>query len=85
MSKPQFAVRAQTHQLQSSFVGQAIYEHQVWLDVAIAVVFPVTSKAMIMVARFQRLVVGKSDDHSSQISLQGQAVLPFGFALEVSF
>ena len=24
ISKPQFAVRAQTHQLQSSFVGQAI-------------------------------------------------------------
>ena len=33
-----------------------------------------------MVARFQRLVVGKGHDHSSQISLHGQAVLPLGSA-----
>ena len=85
LSKPQFAVRAQSHQLQTSLVGQAIYQHQVWPDVAIAVVFPVTRKTMITVARFQSSVIGKGHNHSSEISLQGEAVLPFGFALEVPF
>ncbi len=50
---------------------------------AIAVVFPVTCKAMITVARLQSLVVGKGHDHSSQISRQCLMVLTFGFTIEV--
>jgi hypothetical protein len=40
---------------------------------------------VITVARIQSLVVRKRHDHSIQISQQGPAVLPFGFALEVPF
>jgi len=49
----------------------------------IAVVFPVSCKAMVTVPWIQSLVVGKGHNHSSQIGLQGQTVLSFGFALEV--
>ena len=45
-------------------------QHQVGLHVAITVIFPLAAQCMVMLSRFQRLVIGQRDQDGHQDSVQ---------------
>ncbi len=59
MSKSKFAMRAETHKLQHCVIRFSVDQHQVGLDVAVTVVFPVAGQRMVAMPLGQWLVVGQ--------------------------
>jgi len=57
-SQAKLAMRADAHELQYFFIGLAVDQNQVGLDMTVPVVFPVASESVVAVARLQRLIAG---------------------------
>ena len=78
-------MRAQPHQLKSLRIGLAVNQHQVGLDVAIVVVFPLAGQEVVSVLFVQRKIIGQRVDDGDEFAGKGGAVNTFGFALEIPF
>ncbi len=67
-------MRAEANELQDSGLVFPVDHHQVWLDVAVAMVLPVSHKCMVMVLLGQCLVVGKRPYNVDQLFFQCRLV-----------
>ncbi|PAV66372.1 hypothetical protein WR25_04291 [Diploscapter pachys] len=67
-------MRSETYELQHGVIWLAINQHQVGLDVAVPVIFPVTGERVIVVLLGQYPVVRQGCDYSNKIARQCLAV-----------
>lgn len=63
-------MRPETDELQGIVVGLAVNQHQIGLDVAIAVVFPVANQRVIAVLFGQRLVIRQGGNNGDELACQ---------------
>jgi len=79
---------AEAHQIEEAVLRHAVDEHKVWLEVAIPVVAPFTTKGMIAIQGRERLVSGEKPDDGHEQIIQPIAVpsglLPLIVALEAA-
>ncbi|WP_425285514.1 hypothetical protein [Azotobacter beijerinckii] len=80
-SPPKLAVRAKAYELQPLGILLPVDQHQVRLDVAVALVFPVASQRMVTVSRLQRLVIRQKLHHRKKAFVEICPILAFAFAL----
>ena len=78
-------MRSQPHQLKPLCIGLAVNQHQVGLDVAIAVVFPITGQCVVPVLFLERQIIGQCLNDGDEFAGKGGTVNTFGFALEIPF
>ena len=77
-------MRPNPHKSQDFSVWLLVDQHQVWLDVAIPVVFPFASKRVVTVLLRQRMVVCQRRDNGNEITLQRLPVRAFGFTFQIA-
>ena len=61
-----------------------VNQHQVWLDVTIAVVFPIAGQRVVAVLFGQRLIIRQGCDDGNKIAGQCRPMQAFGFLLVVA-
>ena len=83
--KPQLTMRAQPHQLKPLRIGLAVNQHQIGLDVAVAMVFPFTGQGVVSVLFFERQIIGQCLNDGDEFAGKGGAVNTFDFPLEIPF
>ena len=82
--KAEFAMRTETHQIDRNIVGEAIDQHQVGLDMAVAVIFPVPGQGVVVMSLLQGLVGHQLRDHLDKVGIEGFPMSPLLFTLVVS-
>jgi hypothetical protein len=65
-------------------VGFPANQHQVWLDVTVAVAGPIPAQVMIAMTRLQRLVIRQGRENWHQVSIECGPVPALGLALVVA-
>jgi len=77
-------VRTQAHKLQQLSVWFSIDQHQIRLDVAIPVVFPIARERMVTVTWLQRQIDHQRRQDGCEISVERGAVLALFFTLVIA-
>jgi len=80
-----FAIRAETHQAKSVVVRLLVDQHQVGAEMTIAVIGPVASEGVIVVARIEGHISRKQLQNQDEIACQRGTVATFGLSLVVAF
>ena len=85
-SEPELNMRPEAHQSQRAGVGLLVDQDQVGLDVAIAVIGPLTAQCMVVAARGERLIGGQGLDEGRETGVERGPMpalrLPLVVALE---
>jgi hypothetical protein len=68
-SQAKFTVRAEANELQHGVIWLAINQHQIRLDVAISVVFPVACQRVVAVLLSQWLIIRQNHEDRDEITL----------------
>lgn len=77
-SEAKFAVRAKSHQIEMVSIGLAVNQHQVGPDMTVPVVFPLTAKRVVSMARRQRIPHTNMPSHQAdnQLGLPAASTAP---------
>ena len=78
-------MRTKACQPQGVFIGLAVNEHQIGLDVAIAVAQPLAAEVVVSISRLQSHVVQQCRQDGHQIVIQRLTMTSFGFAFVIAF
>lgn len=76
-------MRAETDQAENVF-PLGIDQHQIGLDVTIAMIAPVAGKRMILIARRKRLIQSQNAKDCAQVSFHRSAMPTLQFSLEIA-
>ncbi len=74
---------AQTDQFQAPRIRQPVDQHQIRLDVAIAMVLPFPCRRVIVESLWKGRVIDQECNHGHEIGIEGEAVLTLALALIV--
>ena len=70
-SKTEFAVRAETHEIEMPGVGLAVDQDHVGPDVAVPMVLPFTGKRMVAMARRERPILRQVGQNTCKVGIKG--------------
>lgn len=83
-SETQFAVRAESNQLQHRVIWFAVDQHQIGFHMAIAMILPSISQGVVVETRRKRIIAGEHPHDRNQVGLERRSMLALDFLFVVA-